>query len=86
MRYVVIMAGGSGTRLWPLSRQGTPKQLLKLIEGRSLLRLAFERALALVPADRVLVVTGAAYLDEVAADLPRWPPRTCSASPSAATP
>lgn len=28
MRYVVIMAGGSGTRLWPLSRQGTPKQLL----------------------------------------------------------
>ncbi|HEY3409831.1 MAG TPA: sugar phosphate nucleotidyltransferase, partial [Propionicimonas sp.] len=30
MRYVVIMAGGSGTRLWPLSRQGTPKQLLPL--------------------------------------------------------
>ena len=49
MRYVVIMAGGSGTRLWPLSRQGTPKQLLPLIEGKSLLRLAFERSLASVP-------------------------------------
>ena len=73
MRYVVIMAGGSGTRLWPLSRQGTPKQLLPLVEGKSLLRLAFERSLASVPADRVLVVTGAAYADAVAADLPELP-------------
>jgi len=70
MRYVVIMAGGSGTRLWPLSRRGTPKQLLKLIDGTSLLRLAFERALRLVPAERILVVTGAPYLDAVRADLP----------------
>lgn len=74
MRYVVIMAGGSGTRLWPLSRKGTPKQLLKLIGGRSLLRLAFERARRLVPDDRILVVTGAPYLDEVAADLPEVAP------------
>ena len=43
MRYVVIMAGGSGTRLWPLSRKGTPKQLLKIVNGTSLLRLAFEQ-------------------------------------------
>ena len=40
MRFAVIMAGGSGTRLWPLSRRGTPKQLLRLIEGKSLLRIA----------------------------------------------
>lgn len=70
MRYVVIMAGGSGTRLWPLSRQGTPKQLLPLVEGRSLLRLAFDRSLASVPAERILVVTGAAYAEEVATQLP----------------
>ncbi|MFZ2428204.1 MAG: sugar phosphate nucleotidyltransferase, partial [Propioniciclava sp.] len=70
---VVIMAGGSGTRLWPLSRKGTPKQLLKLIDGRSLLRLAFERAQRLVPDERILVVTGAPYLDNVAADLPELP-------------
>ena len=37
MRYVVIMAGGAGTRLWPLSRRGMPKQLLTLIDDRSLL-------------------------------------------------
>ena len=74
MRYVVIMAGGSGTRLWPLSRKGTPKQLLKLIEDRSLLRLAFERARRLVPDERIVVVTGAPYLDQVAADLPELSP------------
>ena len=74
MRYVVIMAGGSGTRLWPLSRQGTPKQLLPLVDGTSLLRLAFERSLASVPAGRVWVVTGAAYADEVARQLPELPP------------
>lgn len=70
VRYVVIMAGGSGTRLWPLSRKGTPKQLLRLIDGKSLLRLAFERACELVAPERVLVVTGASYLDQVAEDLP----------------
>lgn len=73
MRYVVIMAGGSGTRLWPLSRQGTPKQLLPLMDGRSLLRIAFERSLASVPAEQVVVVTGAAYADQVAAQLPELP-------------
>lgn len=81
MRYVVIMAGGSGTRLWPLSRKGTPKQLLKLIEGRSLLRLAFERAMRLVPADRILVVTGAAYLDRVREELPEASPANLLGEP-----
>ena len=68
--YSVIPAGGIGSRLWPLSRQGMPKQLLPLVGGKSLLRLAFERSLASVPAERVLVVTGAAYADVVAAELP----------------
>jgi len=73
VRYVVIMAGGSGTRLWPLSVAGTPKQLLPLVDGKSLLRLAFERSLESVPADRVLVVTGAGYAAQVAAQLPELP-------------
>ncbi|MFT4295439.1 MAG: mannose-1-phosphate guanylyltransferase [Micropruina sp.] len=73
MRFAVIMAGGSGTRLWPLSRKGTPKQLLRLIEGKSLLRIAFERLGDLVPPERVLVCTGAAYAAEVAAELPELP-------------
>ena len=66
MRYVLIMAGGSGKRLWPLSRQDMPKQLLKVLGGKSLLRIAFERLEGVVPADRVLVCTGAGYASVVA--------------------
>ncbi|HET9871583.1 MAG TPA: mannose-1-phosphate guanylyltransferase [Propionibacteriaceae bacterium] len=70
MRYVVIMAGGSGKRLWPLSRQGMPKQLLNVVDGKSLLRIAFERLGGVVPHEHVLVCTGADYADLVAAELP----------------
>jgi mannose-1-phosphate guanylyltransferase len=73
MRHIVIMAGGSGTRLWPLSRQGMPKQLLALIDGKSLLRLAYERARAVADDDHILICTGAAYRDVVAAQLPELP-------------
>lgn len=73
MRYVVIMAGGSGTRLWPLSRGGTPKQLLEIFGGRSLLRLAYERLAGLVPDERILTCTSRSYADVVAAQLPELP-------------
>ena len=43
MRYAVIMAGGSGTRLWPMSRARQPKQLIPFIKGKSLLQLAVDR-------------------------------------------
>ena len=73
MRYVVIMAGGSGTRLWPLSRQGTPKQLLEIFGGNSLLRLAYERVAGMVPDAQILTCTSRAYADVVAAQLPELP-------------
>ena len=73
MRYVVIMAGGSGTRLWPLSRQGRPKQLLELFGGKSLLRLAYERLDGLVDPASILVCTGRAHADDVARQLPELP-------------
>ena len=73
MRFVVILAGGSGTRLWPLSRRGTPKQLLALFEGKSLLRFAYERAASVVDPSRILVCAGAPYLDIIAAQLPELP-------------
>jgi mannose-1-phosphate guanylyltransferase len=66
MRYAVIMAGGAGKRLWPASRENKPKQLIRLIGGKSLLELAVERLEGIFPHERVLVVTNAAYVDQVA--------------------
>ena len=60
------MAGGSGKRLWPLSRQDMPKQLLRVVGGKSLLRIAYDRLEGVVPPDQVLVCTGADYADVVA--------------------
>ncbi len=73
MRYVVILAGGSGKRLWPLSRQDMPKQLLNLVEGKSLLRIAYERVVGVVPDAQILVCTGADFADLVQAELPELP-------------
>lgn len=73
-RWAIIMAGGSGTRLWPLSQRDRPKQLLPLIEGRSLLRLSFERAQTLVPAERVVVIAAEAHRTAVLAQLPELRP------------
>ncbi|MDR1355844.1 MAG: NTP transferase domain-containing protein, partial [Propionibacteriaceae bacterium] len=74
MDYAVIMAGGSGTRLWPLSHGGEPKQLLALFDGRSLLQLAWDRARALFPAEQILVCTGARYATVVQEQLPQLLP------------
>ena len=54
--YIVILAGGSGTRFWPLSRKKRPKQLMSVFGGRSMLQRTVERVLPLNPA-RILVVT-----------------------------
>ena len=81
MRYVVMMAGGSGKRLWPLSRQDMPKQLLRVLGGQSLLRIAFDRLSGVVPPERVLVCTGADYADIVAAELPEVDPANILGEP-----
>lgn len=73
MQHILILAGGSGTRLWPLSHQGEPKQLLELIDGVSLLRMAYERVAGLVPDANILVCTGSSYADTVAKLLPEVP-------------
>lgn len=57
MNYAVIMAGGAGTRLWPLSRQQRPKQTLPLIGDRSLYQMALDRLTPLFPLERILVIT-----------------------------
>ncbi|MEN6405157.1 MAG: mannose-1-phosphate guanylyltransferase [Thermoguttaceae bacterium] len=70
MRYGLIIAGGSGTRLWPMSRAATPKQLIPLIGGRSLLEIAMRRLDGLLPADRCLVCAGATHAEAVRRVLP----------------
>ncbi|MBL4810465.1 MAG: hypothetical protein JKY43_10470 [Phycisphaerales bacterium] len=76
MRYAMIMAGGSGTRLWPMSRDGQPKQLIRFIheEGKtvSLLEIAANRASKLVPADKQYICTGERYRTQIRAGLPSF--------------
>jgi mannose-1-phosphate guanylyltransferase len=73
MQYGVIMAGGAGTRLWPLSRSNMPKQLLPVVKGKSLLQLSYERLRGMLPADRIYVCTSAAHRDAVLGNLPELP-------------
>ncbi len=65
MNYAVIMAGGTGKRLWPLSRKNRPKQVLKLFQGQTLLRLCFERLSPIFDARNIIVLTNKGYSDIV---------------------
>ena len=60
---IVILAGGSGTRLWPRSRQSLPKQFLDLTGQGTMLQETFRRLTPLVPPERILVITNAHYVD-----------------------
>lgn len=73
-RYVVILAGGSGTRLWPYSRQATPKQFLKIVGQKTMLQLTAERALKLVTWDNIIVITNHAHHQLVKKQLPKVKP------------
>lgn len=77
MRYAMIMAGGSGTRLWPVSRDGQPKQLIEFIpddsgRNRSLLELAATRLDGLVESDQRYICTGERYREQIKEVLPEF--------------
>jgi mannose-1-phosphate guanylyltransferase len=80
-RFVIIMAGGRGERFWPVSREKTPKQLIKLLGNRSFLQQAVDRVLPLVPLKNVLIITNAAQAPEVRKQLPKLPKDNVIAEP-----
>lgn len=84
-RWAVVLAGGSGTRFWPLSSPTRPKQLLPLAGPRPLLVESVDRLAGLIPPARTLVVTGAALADETRRLLPALPPANVLAEPRAAS-
>lgn len=70
---VVIMAGGAGTRFWPVSTERRPKQFLRLIGTRTLLQQSYDRVAELVPRERILVLTAASFVELVREQLPEIP-------------
>ena len=71
--YAVIMAGGEGSRLWPLSRQLRPKQMVQLGSDRSLFQVAVDRIRDIFPADRIYVVTVASQAEDLKGQCPEIP-------------
>lgn len=71
--YALIMAGGSGTRLWPRSRTSRPKQFLDLTGELTMLQEAQQRLLPLIPPSNVLIATNQAYTDLASQQLPEVP-------------
>jgi mannose-1-phosphate guanylyltransferase len=87
--WAAIVAGGSGTRFWPLSTPDRPKQLLPLAGDRPLLVQAVERLEGLVAPERILILTGALLADRIATLVPQVPraqvlvePRAASTAPA----
>ncbi len=70
--YPVIMAGGSGTRFWPLSRHLFPKQLLRIIGEETLIQQTMRRVVAAGPAERVMISTNPAQADSIRIQLSHW--------------
>lgn len=71
--YAVILAGGSGTRLWPRSRRQQPKQLLDLLSERTMLQETYERIAPLASFPNVFVITNREYIEDIHTQLPEVP-------------
>jgi len=80
--HVAILAGGEGTRLWPLSRSSRPKQLLQLSGERSLIQQTVDRLRPLVDAERILIITERSHADDLRAQLPELPDSSILVEPT----
>jgi mannose-1-phosphate guanylyltransferase len=81
VRFAVIMAGGSGERLWPLSTPKHPKPFLSLLGNRSLLQQTIDRLKDWIPLERTLIVVGHDHRDLAAEQLPGLPPENLLVEP-----
>jgi len=82
MDYAVVMAGGRGRRLWPLSREKRPKQVLKLLDGQTLLRRCFQRLSPIFDTRNIIILTNANYIDIVRENLSELPSGNIIAEPA----
>ena len=72
--YAIIMAGGIGSRFWPLSRTKRPKQFLDILGiGKTLLQQTFDRFTELIPEENIYIVSNAEYRDLISDQLPALP-------------
>src|SRR4030067_639439 len=79
--YIVIMAVGRGTRFWPLSKGSLPKQLLKLINNRTMLQLTVERVIPVAKPENIFIVTNIDHAKEVSRQLPFIPKKNILQEP-----
>ncbi|HEX3095911.1 MAG TPA: sugar phosphate nucleotidyltransferase, partial [Patescibacteria group bacterium] len=79
---ILIFAGGSGTRLWPASRKSKPKQLLKLIDNKTLLQNTYDRCLQWTKKNQIYIATLSEYKDVIRKQLPGIPVSHYSLEPA----
>ena len=80
--YHVILAGGSGSRFWPKSRKDTPKQLLKFLGEKTMIRMTYNRLLKIADVDKILIVASEQLSKLIHKDIPEIPENNYIIEPS----
>lgn len=77
----LIMAGGKGTRFWPLSTEEKPKQFLNLVGSKTMIQMTIDRILPIIPIERIFVCTGEKYISLIKEQIPNLPDRNIIVEP-----